>query len=37
MHLLHNFLSSSMSLSATFFILLDGGIYVMITQVNDSI
>lgn len=37
MHLLCNFLSISMSLNATFFILLDGDIYVMVTQVNDSV
>lgn len=35
MHLLHNFLSISMSLNATFFILLDGEIYVILTQAND--
>lgn len=37
MHLLCNFLSISMSLKTTFFILLDGDIYVMVTQVNDSV
>lgn len=35
MHLLHNFLSISMSLNGTSFILLDDEIYVIVTQVND--
>lgn len=37
MHLLHNFLSIFMVLNATFFILLDGEIYVMVTQVCDNV
>lgn len=37
MHLLHNFLSISVSLNATFFILLDGEIFVVVAQVNDRV
>lgn len=34
MHLLHNFLSISLSLNSRFFILLGDEIYMMVTQVN---
>lgn len=37
MHLLHNFLSVSLSRNSRYFILLGGEIYRMVTQVNDSL